>query len=51
MPKKDIIHDARISIRLSQDIKRRATETARREGMSLSEAIRQFLRELAKQTD
>ena len=43
-----LTHDTRITIRISADVKRRATEAARREGMSLSEAIRAFLRDLAK---
>lgn len=44
------IHDARITLRVSEDIGHRATEAARRQGMSLSEAIRQFLRELAEES-
>jgi antitoxin component of RelBE/YafQ-DinJ toxin-antitoxin module len=49
--KRPVIQDARISLRVSDDMKGRAREAARREGMSLSEAIRQSLRELAKQSD
>lgn len=41
------VHDSRITIRVSEDIKRRATAAARRQGMNLSEAIRGFLRQLA----
>ena len=44
------IHDSRITIRVNDEIKRRATEAARRQGMSLSEAIRAFLRELATES-
>jgi len=42
-------HDSRVTIRVSADVKRRATKAARRQGMSLSEAIRAFLRDLAKE--
>ena len=51
MPKKDTIHDGRISVRVTEDLKRRAAQAARREGMSLSEAIRQSLRELARESE
>jgi antitoxin component of RelBE/YafQ-DinJ toxin-antitoxin module len=43
------VHNANVNIRVSEEIKRLATEAARRQGMNLSEAVRQFLRELAKQ--
>lgn len=43
------IHDKKVSLRINAEIKRRATEAARRQGMSLSEAIRAFLRDLAKE--
>jgi len=44
-----LIHDQKVTIRVDADVKRRAIEGARRQGMSLSEAIRAFLRDLAKE--
>lgn len=46
-----LTHNSRITVRVSAEIKRRATEAARRQGMSLSEAVRGFLRELAKEIE
>lgn len=45
------MHDEKVSVRVSAELKHRATEAARRQGMSLSEAIRAFLRELARETE
>ncbi len=45
-----LTHNASITVRVSQDVKRRAEEAAQRQGMSLSEAIRAFLRELARES-
>lgn len=42
-----LIHDQKVTIRVDAEVKRRAIEAAQRQGMSLSEAMRQFLRELA----
>jgi len=42
-----LTHDDRVTIRVDAEVKRRATQAARRQGMSLSEAIRAFLRDLA----
>ncbi len=49
--KKPSVHGDTITIRVNPKLKRRAAEAAYRQGMTLSEAIRQFLRELAKQAD
>jgi antitoxin component of RelBE/YafQ-DinJ toxin-antitoxin module len=46
---RQLTHDEKVTVRVSADVKRRATEAARRQGMSLSEAIRAFLRDLAKE--
>jgi hypothetical protein len=45
--KQPVILDARISVRVSKEAKRRATEAARRKGMGLSELVRLFLTDLA----
>jgi antitoxin component of RelBE/YafQ-DinJ toxin-antitoxin module len=44
-----LTHDDKVAIRVNAEVKRRAIEAARRQGMSLSEAIRAFLRDLAKE--
>jgi antitoxin component of RelBE/YafQ-DinJ toxin-antitoxin module len=44
-----LTHDDRVTIRVDAEVKRRAAKAARRQGMSLSEAIRQFLRGLAEE--
>lgn len=47
-PKK--VHDATLTIRVKRELIDRAREEAHRQGMSLSEAVRQYLRELAEET-
>jgi antitoxin component of RelBE/YafQ-DinJ toxin-antitoxin module len=44
-----LVHNDRLTIRVDAEVKRRAIEAARCQGMSLSEAIRAFLRDLAKE--
>jgi hypothetical protein len=41
------VHDATLTIRVKRDLIERARDAAHKQGMSLSEAIRQFLRDLA----
>ncbi len=45
-----VTHDDRVRVRVDAEVKRRAIEGTRRQGMSLSEAIRAFLRDLAKES-
>lgn len=48
---RQLTHDDKITVRVSAEVKRRATEAARGEGMSLSEAVRAFLRKLAREAE
>lgn len=43
------VHDATLTIRVKRDLVEKARDAAHKQGMSLSEAIRAFLRDLAKE--
>lgn len=43
------VHDATLTIRVKRDLVEKARDAAHNQGMSLSEAIRAFLRDLAKE--